>query len=267
LNELLVVEMYNATKTMKPSLPRMFINPAMWLVLCTSRRALLASALVIIALLGPATIQSVEAEPGDGTVQPFTCQLSPPGVGDFQADFVTVPKPFGFGTSDKAIHVVNDGNATATAGCIMKNFKRVSPNRPFQSLQIMFSANVATLKRLFGRQPSKDVLDGPVLEPTIYIGACFDTPTGLINSVETSLIRQQIRRIRGDWFLAEIPAELFFFRNPGTTVKWISLRLFGHGDVLFGDTRINYVGASSDLRPQDPITTPVSCPGFCTGGD
>ena len=234
--------------------------------LSTSRRALLASALVITVLLGPATIQSVEAEPGDGTVQPFTCQLSP-GVGDFQADFVTVPKPFGFGTSDKAIHVVNDGNATATAGCIMKNFKTVSPNRTFQSLQIMFTGTEDSLKRLFGRQPSRGRPDLPVLEPTIYIGACFDTPTGLINSVETGLGRGQIRRIRGDWFLAEIPAELFFFRNPGTTVKWISLRLFGRGDVLFGDTRINYVGASSDLRPQDPITTPVSCPGFCTGGD
>ena len=106
--------------------------------LSTSRRALLASALVITVLLGPATIQSVEARPGDGNVQPFTCQLSP-GVGGFQADFVTVPKPFGFGTSDKAIHVVNDGNATATAGCLMKNFKTVSPNRTFQNLQIMFT--------------------------------------------------------------------------------------------------------------------------------
>jgi hypothetical protein len=219
--------------------------------LSTSRRALLASALVITALLGPATIQSVKAKPGDGNVQPFVCGEG----GGFQADFVTVPNPFGFGTSDKAIHVVNDGNATATAGCLLKNFKTVSPNRTFQNLQIMFTAPAHSLKRLLDVSGSEDVI----------IGACFDTPTGLTVSVETPLIRFNVRPIRGGWFLAEITAAGFGLPNNGfrCIAKSIWMRLFGRGNIQFGDTRINYVGAVSDLRPQDPITTPASCPVLC----
>jgi hypothetical protein len=194
-----------------------------------SHRALLASAFLLTALAGPATIESVQAKEGGGIAQPFI--LDPNRKNTVRVDVMTVPKGFGFGGKNEAIRVINSSSEGA-GGCLLKDLKVPTARSAFKDLEMKFKA--------------------PKSPQDVRIAVCIEVPYPKHElALEVELSALTPRSLKQGWSKVVIDAGRDFKLNPALKgiVKRVRMSLNGRGNIYFGGTKITY--SDGNVHPTD----------------